>query len=138
MRCEECLYESVSSDTFLDLSLPIRNNPTSTDPSLATINSSLEMALENFMRPEKLESDNKYMCGNCKKMVDAQKGLKIKTLPKVLTVQLSRFTLDWSTFQMVKVYDRVSFPFILNGNNYLQGYDGIKNKHSDKVPIKKQ
>ena len=58
VKCSECSFESVNVDKYLDLSLPIKNNPTSTDPSLCTTNSSLEMALENFMRPEYLEGDN--------------------------------------------------------------------------------
>ena len=58
VHCEECGFDSVSRDLFLDLSIPIKNNPTSSDPSLCLINSSLEMALENYMRPERLEGDN--------------------------------------------------------------------------------
>lgn len=34
---------------------------------------------------------------------------------------------------MVKVHDKVTFPFVLNGNNYLHGYEGIKDKLSEKV-----
>ena len=52
-------------------------------------------------------------------------------LPPILTIQLNRFTLDWTTFQMVKVHDNVTFPYILNGNNYLNGFEGIKDKHSE-------
>ena len=33
-----------------------------------------------------------------------------------------------TTFKMVKIHDKVTFPFIINGNNYLNGYEGIKNK----------
>ncbi len=58
VKCEECGYESTNSDKYLDLSLPIKNNPNSSDPNLATTNTSLEMALENFMKPEYLEEDN--------------------------------------------------------------------------------
>ena len=101
---------------------------------MGTTNSSLEMALENFMRPEYLEGDNKYECQQCQKKVNATKGLKLETVPNILTIQLNRFTLDWTTFQMIKVHDRVSFPFILNANNYLNGFDGIKNKVSDIKP----
>ena len=61
------------------------------------------------------------------------KGLKLTKLPQILTIQLSRFTLDWTTFQMVKVHDKVTFPFILNGNNYLHGFEGIKNPVSNTV-----
>jgi len=31
---------------------------------------------------------------------------------------------------MVKVHDKVTFPFVLNGNDYLNGYEGIKTKYS--------
>jgi ubiquitin carboxyl-terminal hydrolase 47 len=96
------------------------------------------MALENYMRPERLEADNQYQCSQCERRVDAVKGLKIKTLPKILTVQMNRFTLDWTTFQMVKVHDKVTFPYVLNGNNYLRGFEGIKDKHTEKAKEKEQ
>lgn len=41
---------------------------------------------------------------------------------------LNRFTLDYNTFQRVKLQDRVSFPEIINMNDYMNGYEGIKNK----------
>ena len=71
---------------YMDLSLPIKNNPTSNDQKLAVTNSSLEMALENYMRPEYLEGDNKYDCTLCKKKVNATKGLKLQSLPNILTI----------------------------------------------------
>ena len=40
-----------------------------------------------------------------------------------------------TTFKMVKVHDKVTFPFIINGNNYLNGYDGIKNKSAESSPV---
>jgi hypothetical protein len=36
---------------------------------------------------------------------------------------------------MVKVHDKVTFPFVFNGNNYLNGYDGIKNKSAESSPV---
>jgi hypothetical protein len=35
---------------------------------------------------------------------------------------------------MIKVHDKVTFPFVLNGNDYLKGYEGIKNKHTNQSP----
>ena len=32
----------------------------------------------------------------------------------------------------MKIYDRVSFPFILNMNDYIKGYEGIQNKLYEK------
>ncbi len=34
--------------------------------------------------------------------------------------------------QRVKIYDNVSFPFYLNFNDYLKGYEGITNKLYEK------
>ena len=130
VRCDECGYESTNIDHYLDLSLPIKNS--TGDPTLATTNTSLEMAVENFLRPEHLDGNNQYNCDACAKKVNATKGLKLKSLPEVLTVQMKRFTLDWSTYKMIKVHDRVTFPFVLNGNNYLNGFEGIKDKHSER------
>ena len=65
VKCEECGYESTNTDKYLDLSLPIKNNPSGSDPSYPSTNTSLEMALETFMRPELLEGNNKYDCQQC-------------------------------------------------------------------------
>ena len=104
----------------MDLTLPIKN-----EFGTGVLNSSLEMALENYIKPEKLEGANQYECARCEKKVNADKGLKLTSCPPVLFIHLARFTLDWDTIQRVKIYDRVSFPFILNMNDYAHGYDGI-------------
>jgi len=92
------------------------------------LNSSVEMALENYIKPEILEGPNAYFCEVCDKKVSAEKGIKLVKGPKILTIVLNRFTLDYSTFQRVKLQDRVSFSSVINFNDYLNGYDGIKNK----------
>lgn len=92
------------------------------------LNSSVEMALENYIKPELLEGSNAYFCSQCEKKVTADKGIKLVKCPKILTIVLSRFTLDYNTFQRVKLQDRVSFPAVINMNDYMHGYEGIKNK----------
>lgn len=86
------------------------------------------MALENYIKPEILDGDNQYMCEKCAKKVDAEKGIKLVAGPPVLTIALNRFTLDYTTFQRVKILDRVSFGQVINLNDYLNGYENIKNK----------
>jgi len=86
------------------------------------------MALENYIKPELLSGDNAYFCSQCQKKVSADKGIKLVRGPKILTIALNRFTLDYETMQRVKINDRVSFPSVINFNDYLNGYDGIKNK----------
>ena len=112
---------------FLDISLPIRN-----EFGTGVTNSSLEMALENYLKPDVLEGENQYMCGACNQKRDALKGLKIDVCPAVICINFNRFTLDYETFQRVKVTDRVSFPRILNMNAYMQGYEGIEEKLYEK------
>lgn len=77
----------------MDISLPIRN-----EFGTGVVNSSLEMALENYLKPDVLEGDNQYECDKCKKKVDALKGLKLTDAPLVLSINFNRFALDYETF----------------------------------------
>lgn len=86
------------------------------------------MALENYIKPEILSGDNAYFCSVCDRKVTAEKGIKLIKGPKILTIVLNRFTLDYNTFQRVKLQERVSFSSVINLNDYLNGYEGIKNK----------
>ena len=47
---------------------------------------------------------------------------------ELLSIVLNRFTLDYSTFTRVKINDRVTFPKLINLNNYLNGYEAIQEK----------
>jgi ubiquitin C-terminal hydrolase len=78
--------------------LPIRN-----EFGTGVLNSSVEMALENYIKPEILSGDNAYFCSVCATKVTAEKGIKLVKGPKILTIVLNRFTLDYSTFQRVKL-----------------------------------
>jgi len=89
------------------------------------------MALENYLKPELLDGDNQYFCEGCGAKRDALKGLKVSKCPSIFTMSLNRFTLDYTTFQRVKVTERLSYPQLLNFNDYLKGYEGIQNKLYD-------
>lgn len=86
------------------------------------------MALENYIKPEVLSGDNAYFCEVCQAKVDAEKGIKLVRGPPILTIVLNRFTLDYQTWQRVKLHERVSFGSLINLNDYLHGYENIKNK----------
>ena len=47
VRCEECKHENCIGDAFLDISLPIKN-----EFGTGVLNSSLEMAIENYLKPD--------------------------------------------------------------------------------------
>jgi ubiquitin carboxyl-terminal hydrolase 47 len=113
VKCLNCNHESKRKDTFLDLSLTVKNRFDN------IYNESLEKALFNFIKPEMLNGSNQYFCENCKSKQDAQKGLKFKKMPYVLVVQLKRFDLDYETMQRIKLNDKVTFPLILNANPFV-------------------
>ena len=126
VQCKECQYESTRNDIFLDVQLPIKN-----EFGIGVVNSSVEMALENTLKPETLDGSNQYECSQCNKKVDALKGMKFGKCPQIMSLSLNRFTLDFETFQRVKINERVSFPLVLNLNDYMKGYEGIQNKVYD-------
>jgi hypothetical protein len=53
VKCLNCGFESKRPDKFLDLTLPIRN-----EFGTGVLNSSIEMALENYIKPELLSGSN--------------------------------------------------------------------------------
>ena len=129
VKCLGCNFESCREDKFLDISLSVRNDYEK------IYNKSVEMALENYIKHEELTGDNQYFCGACKGKRDAIKGLKFKSLPKILVLQLKRFDLDITTMQRVKLNEKVTFPEILNMNPFIsQSFSGAqKNKNAYKV-----
>ena len=93
VKCKTCDYESKNEEKFLDIQLPIKN-----EFGTGVVNSSVEMAIENFLKPDLLDGDNQYACVTCARKVDALKGLKISKCPKIISLSLNRFTLDYNTF----------------------------------------
>ena len=119
IKCLECKNLSINNESFLDLSLPILN------PWENIHNKSLEMAILNYIKPEKLENSNQYFCEKCNKKVNAEKYLQFKKLPKILFIQLGRFYYDYNSDSRKKIHDKVPFPLILNFNKFLQNYEKI-------------
>jgi ubiquitin C-terminal hydrolase len=79
VKCLTCKFPSNTIDPIMDISLDIKNC------------NSVEQALYRFTAAEILNNGNQYKCEKCKKLVDAQKQTTIKSLPKILTIQLKRF-----------------------------------------------
>lgn len=113
VKCLNCNQESSREDKYLDLSLTVKNDFDQ------IYNDSVEKALANYVKPDKLTDDNQYFCENCNGKQDALKGLKFASFPYILALQLKRFDLDYNTFQRIKLNDEVRFPQILNLNLFL-------------------
>lgn len=81
-RCTKCLKESKCPSKFYELTLNIKGNKTIQD------------CLNEYLKKEILDGDNKYSCANCGDKQDAERFISIKELPPVLNLQLMRFYYD--------------------------------------------
>lgn len=132
VHCTEWGYDSNKEVKFNDISLTIK------DDFSNVFNDSLEKALAHYLHIEKLAGDNQYECSQWLKKVDAAKGFKLIKLPKILCFNFNRFTLDYTTFQRVKINDRVTFPLLLNMNPFLRDYNDFDiQKLIDDNPLSK-
>lgn len=117
----KCLYcENVTSrdETFFDLSLDIEQN------------SSITACLKAFSSTETLNRDDKFLCDNCNGLQEAQKGMKVKELPKVLALHLKRFKYVENLGRHRKLSYRVVFPFELKLCNTVEDAVGVDTPYS--------
>lgn len=100
-KCLTCETASQRDETFLDLSIDLEEH------------SSVTSCLRNFSAEEMLCERNKFHCDRCGGLQEAEKRMKVKRLPKVLTLHLKRFkyTEDYSRLQ--KLFHRVVYPYHL-------------------------
>ncbi|XP_057816121.2 ubiquitin carboxyl-terminal hydrolase 20 isoform X2 [Cryptomeria japonica] len=105
IKCVECSHCSDSFEPLIDLSLEINNSD------------SLIEALDSFTAVETIECDDKYQCEKCKLGKSVYKQLTIDRAPKVLSIQLKRFTNTGTVG--TKILKDVSFPQILDLKPYV-------------------
>ena len=96
VTCQQCGYVSLTHDPMMDLCLEIKHAST------------LQKALRQFTKGEKLSIENAYKCARCKKKVAAVKQMVIQKAPTVLTIQLKRF--DFFSKYGGKLNKHVEFP----------------------------
>ncbi|XP_043732335.1 ubiquitin carboxyl-terminal hydrolase 17-like protein 13, partial [Cervus elaphus] len=80
IQCLHCLGVSDTFDPYLDISLDI------------TAAQSVEQALRELVKPEKLDAENAYDCGLCLRKVPATKRLTLHSTSQVLVLVLKRLT----------------------------------------------
>ncbi|KAB0353790.1 hypothetical protein FD755_023515 [Muntiacus reevesi] len=80
IQCIHCLSVSDTFDPYLDISLDI------------TVAQSVEQALRELVKPEKLDTENAYDCGVCLWKVPVTKRLTLHSTSQVLVLVLKRFT----------------------------------------------
>ncbi|KAI4369312.1 hypothetical protein MLD38_017766 [Melastoma candidum] len=104
-RCSNCGRDSDASskvEDFYELELNV----------LGLKN--LEESLDDYLRTEELNGENQYLCEFCKVRVDASRSITLRTLPRVLNIQLKRCVFLPKTTTKKKVTSSFSFPQQLN------------------------
>jgi len=101
VRCLCCESVTTRDEAFLDLSVDVEQN------------SSLSACLRSFSSMELLRAAEKFRCETCGTLQEAQRRMRVKTLPRVLAVHLKRFKFVESLGKFKKLSYRVVFPLEL-------------------------
>ena len=107
-KCCACNRQSKRPASFYELDLTLQGQKTLAD------------CMNDFLHVEKLEGDNQYYCGGCQSKQDANRYVQLKSLPKVLNLQLNRFIYDMQTGRKKKLNSFVTFPEELDMSVYSQ------------------
>ncbi|ESP03988.1 hypothetical protein LOTGIDRAFT_156592, partial [Lottia gigantea] len=126
VKCLECGYESARTDAYLDIPLVVQ--PFGSNKAYGSV----EEAMNAFVQPETLEGSNQYFCEKCNKKCNAHKGLKFITFPYLLTMQLKRFDFDYSTMHRIKLNNRMTFPELLDINQFIDDLEEKGESNNDK------
>ena len=102
ITCCGCNKQRVSGEEPLLGVLPLP-----ADHNTSTLNSSMRQLTE----VERLVGDNKVFCETCKKTCEAEKFLRLYTLPQLLVMQFKRFTHNSQTGKTTKLMQLITFPF---------------------------
>ncbi len=109
-----CSHRTVCKEPFIQLELIIRGKD------------SIQNSLSALTEGELMQGENRVMCEECGEKKDAIRRTCIGTLPNLLIIHLKRFDLDYTTFEAVKLNDRIDFPLLLDMEPYT--FEGIERR----------
>ena len=80
----------------------------------------IDESMLNFLNAEAMEGDNKIFCETCQAKQDMWLGTKLKSLPNILVLTLTRFTFDYERFDRVKLSDFFSYNLEYNFEHLIE------------------
>ena len=109
-NCNQCICQNCGNITrrvedFYNLSLEVRHMKSVYD------------SLDKYVSGERIDD---FSCEACRQKVSVVKRTCLSALPNVLIVHLQRITLDYDTWQNVKINSRLEFPAVLNLKPYME------------------
>lgn len=69
-----------------------------------------------------------YFCSKCSSLQDGARHIALRTLPRVLSMQLLRFVYDMQTFTKKKVRDTITFPMSIDFRPFVEPKSEEKEK----------
>uniref|UniRef100_A0A023F2R3 Putative ubiquitin carboxyl-terminal hydrolase 1-like protein n=1 Tax=Triatoma infestans TaxID=30076 RepID=A0A023F2R3_TRIIF len=106
--CLECEQVTQRKETFCDICVPI-----TTDLQLKDEPFNVNKLYQNALVTEEyLHDSNKYWCEQCLRYNEAKRCVKFETLPKLLTLQIKRFSSGFGSV-VSKVNEHMPTPLIL-------------------------
>ncbi|XP_050233549.1 ubiquitin carboxyl-terminal hydrolase 26 isoform X2 [Mercurialis annua] len=103
--CSKCGRDSEASykmEDFYELELNVKGLK------------NLDESLDDYLSVEELHGENQYFCEICKTRVDANRSIKLQTLPDVLNFQLKRCVFLPKTTTKKKITSAFGFPGVLD------------------------
>lgn len=101
VRCLCCETVTQRVESFFDLSVDVEQN------------SSLTACLRNFSSTELLREQDKFYCDMCCSLQEAERRMRVKILPQILSLHLKRFKFMEQFKKYKKLSYRVVFPLEL-------------------------
>ncbi|XP_077582327.1 ubiquitin carboxyl-terminal hydrolase 48 isoform X1 [Stigmatopora nigra] len=96
--CNQCGRSSARPSRFYELELNIQGHKNLAD------------CVTEFLKEEKLDGDNRYLCEICQSKQSATRRIRLHNLPPTLNLQLMRFVFDRQTGHKKKLNTYISFP----------------------------
>jgi ubiquitin carboxyl-terminal hydrolase 1 len=107
-RCLECETSTYRSETFTNIDIPL-----TFDDEEETL-SVKDLFLREIMASETLRENNKYWCAECSRLNEAQRSVQYEVLPRIMVLQLKRFTATGNKNYMSKINDYIPTPLSMN------------------------
>lgn len=79
---------------------------------------SIDDSFSDMIRGELFDGDNKLTCDTCGEKKAVNRRQVLSTLPNTLILHLKRFDLDFTTFETVKLNNRIAFDMKMNLMQY--------------------
>ncbi len=112
-RCLECEMSTYRSETFTNIDVPLHLE----EPEDVDELSGPDLFLKQILMSETLRENNKYWCEECGRLNEAQRSVQYELLPRVMVLQLKRFTTATGgpkSYSVSKINDYIPTPFTMN------------------------